>query len=193
MQAMRSRFPIATVCAASFCLAALGSCSPPRVVPPAPAPVPAPTPTPAPMPTPAPARTPAPAYANWMDAPQSPGDWFYLDKGGFTYAAFGSTASTPVFVMRCDKAKREVSLGRVSDSILERPMRIVTETTTRLLTGQPRQGSIEHLIAADLPSADVLLDAMALSKGRFAVETGGMPTLYLPSWPEVTRVIEDCR
>ncbi|MGE5953581.1 MAG: hypothetical protein ACM308_08200 [Qipengyuania vulgaris] len=38
-----------------------------------------------------------------------------------------------------------------------------------------------------------LLDAMALTKGRFAVETPGLPTLYLPAWAEVTRVIEDCR
>jgi len=33
---------------------------------------------------------------------------------------------------------------------------------------------------------------MALSKGRFAVETQGLETLYVPAWPEMTRVIEDC-
>lgn len=44
-----------------------------------------------------------------------------------------------------------------------------------------------------LPANDPILDAMAFSKGRFAIETAGQQTLYLPSWPEVTRVIEDCR
>jgi hypothetical protein len=34
---------------------------------------------------------------------------------------------------------------------------------------------------------------MAFSKGRFAIEAGSAPPLYLPSWPEVTRVVEDCR
>jgi hypothetical protein len=34
---------------------------------------------------------------------------------------------------------------------------------------------------------------MAYSRGRFAVEINGLPTLYLPSWAEVGRVIEDCR
>jgi hypothetical protein len=34
---------------------------------------------------------------------------------------------------------------------------------------------------------------MALSKGRFAVQTLGLPALYIPAWPEITRVIEDCR
>ena len=33
----------------------------------------------------------------------------------------------------------------------------------------------------------------AFSKGRFAIETPGLATLYVPSYPEITRVIEDCR
>ncbi|MDG2003332.1 MAG: hypothetical protein P8J20_08375 [Novosphingobium sp.] len=49
------------------------------------------------------------------------------------------------------------------------------------------------MIAVTLPASDPLLDAMAFSRGRFAVETAGLPTLYVPSWPEVSRVIEDCR
>ena len=44
-----------------------------------------------------------------------------------------------------------------------------------------------------MPARDPLLDAMAFSKGRFALEVAGLPTLYVPSYPEVTRVIEDCR
>jgi hypothetical protein len=44
-----------------------------------------------------------------------------------------------------------------------------------------------------VPAQDPLLDAMAFSKGRFAVESAGLATLYVPPYPEVTRVIEDCR
>ena len=40
---------------------------------------------------------------------------------------------------------------------------------------------------------DPLLDAMAVTRGRFAVETTGLSTLYLPPWAEVTRAIESCR
>jgi hypothetical protein len=48
-------------------------------------------------------------------------------------------------------------------------------------------------LVGTIPARDPLLDAMAFSKGRFAVEvTGGAP-LYVPAYPEVTRVIEDCR
>jgi len=68
-------------------------------------------------------------------------------------------------------------------------MRVLTETTSRVLDAAPDGGSV----AAVLPARDPLLDAMAFSKGRFAVEVAGLPTLYLPSWIEVSRVIEDCR
>jgi len=44
-----------------------------------------------------------------------------------------------------------------------------------------------------LPSNLSLLDAMALSKGKFAIGAEGMAPLTLPSWAEVSRVIEDCR
>ncbi|MDX1704632.1 MAG: hypothetical protein R3235_10110, partial [Altererythrobacter ishigakiensis] len=49
------------------------------------------------------------------------------------------------------------------------------------------------LVAANLPANDPLLDAMAITKGRFAIEVEGMEPLYIPAWAEVTRVIEDCR
>ena len=48
-------------------------------------------------------------------------------------------------------------------------------------------------IFARVPARDPLLDAMAFSKARFAVEVPGSPALYVPSYPEVTKVIEDCR
>jgi hypothetical protein len=71
-------------------------------------------------------------------------------------------------------------------------MRILTETATRLLNTQAA-GTESANLAATLPARDSLLDAMALSRGRFAVEASGLPTLYLPSWAEVSRVVEDCR
>lgn len=48
------------------------------------------------------------------------------------------------------------------------------------------------LVAALIP-ADALLDSIAFSRGRFAVELPGLATLYLPSSAELSRVIEDCR
>lgn len=190
---MKLRLPAALLPALLPAIA-LTACVPAAQHPaPAPAPVPSPTRSPMPTPPPAPLPAPAPAHENWMDAPRSPGNWFYKKVGAISLAAYGASDTNFGFVMRCDPATRTISIGRVSTQTQPRPMRIRTETTDRLLTAQPRQGSIETLLAADLSASDSLLDAMAISKGRFAVETAGEPTLYVPSWPEVTRIIEDCR
>lgn len=166
-------------------LAALSAC----VTPPAPQPRPAPAPAPRPVPAPPPAAT----YSNWTDAPQTPGDWFYIPQGAASIAAFGPAQRQPLFALRCDTATHTLSVGRTSASLASQPMTIRTESATRTFSTAPAQGSVEHLVATSLPAADPFLDAIAFSKGRFAVEVGGEPTLYLPSWPEVTRVIEDCR
>jgi hypothetical protein len=46
---------------------------------------------------------------------------------------------------------------------------------------------------SQLGAQDSLLDAMGYSRGRFIVEQAGLPTLVIPAWPEIERVIEDCR
>ena len=71
-------------------------------------------------------------------------------------------------------------------------MSILASSGNRTLTGQAIAGP-PPVVALTLAARDSVLDAMAFSRGRFAVETAGLPTLYLPSWPEVSRVIEDCR
>jgi hypothetical protein len=129
-----------------------------------------------------------------MDAPRTPGNWFYKQANGGTLAIYGANSENDfTFAMRCDLATKIVALGRVSAQTADQPMRIRTESLERVFTAQPRKGSRETLLAINLNGRDPLLDAMAISKGRFAIEVGGEMPLYLPSWPEVTRVIEDCR
>jgi hypothetical protein len=40
---------------------------------------------------------------------------------------------------------------------------------------------------------DPLLDAMAFSRGRVGLSALSLPTLIVPAWAEVARVVEDCR
>lgn len=163
--------------------------------------VPAPDSTPAPSPAPVqrapepapPAPSPAqPTYANWMDAPRTPGDWTYRATNGGTVALYGEAQTDARFSIRCDSSARSLTLMRAGSAPNNVPMRILTETAERTVNAQPTGGELPYLTAS-LPSRDPLFDAMALTKGRFAVETSGMSTLYLPAWAEVTRVIEDCR
>lgn len=156
-------------------------------------PPPAPTPTPSPSPTPTSAPSlGAPEFDNFLDAPQTDGTWFYSQRPGQTRAVFGANPSDVTFMMVCNPADSTVTLIRADSAELQRTARIRTETQRRTLTmTTPRAGS--GIITAQLNARDPLLDAMAITKGRFAVETAGLAALYLPAWVEVTRVIEDCR
>ena len=49
------------------------------------------------------------------------------------------------------------------------------------------------LIAAEILPNDAILDAMAFSRGRISVEIEGQSPVILPSWAEITRIVEDCQ
>ncbi len=176
---MHAKHPLTALVAASLVLSVLGSCTA-TTPPPAPAPVATSTPRPNPPP-PAPA---APAV-HWRDAPLTPGDWRWAREGALSVARFGGD----LFAMTCDPAQRTISLSRRGEGAGDVPMTVVTFHQTRPLSGRDQSGRI----TVSLEAGDGLLDSMALSRGRFAIETAGLPTLYLPSWSEVTRVVEDCR
>jgi hypothetical protein len=155
-------------------------------VPSVPQPSPAPPPAPTPAPAPPPAAPPPPPPANWMDAPQTPGDWRYQTQPGGGIATFLAPGGATVFEMTCDGG-RQVTLaqpGRGGNQMIVR-----SEALERTLPATAAGGAA----LATLAPSDRLLDAMAFSKGRFAIEVPGTAPLYLPAWPEVTRVIEDCR
>jgi len=165
---------------AALACAALAACVP---APPQPTPAPAPAPAPTPAPAPVPPPSPVPSVTSWMDAPLTPGDWTYA--GGL--ARFAGH-----LVMRCDRAAGVIEIGRAGTSAAPAQMIVRAELMERGIAAQPAE-SDPAWIFARVPARDPLLDAMAFSKGRFAVEMPGAPTLYVPSYPEVTRVIEDCR
>lgn len=162
--------------------AALGACVPRRAAPPpvvTPPPVVIATP-PAPLPPP----PPAPNLA-WTEAPLSPGNWTWRSAGATSSAEFGP-AGSPSFSVRC-LGRGQVQLQRSGDAAGNLTLR--TSNVARTLAAAPSpQGP-----TATLPATDPLLDAMIFSRGRFAVETSGLPRLVVPAWPELARVVQDCR
>lgn len=167
--------------------------------------VPAPQPTPAPAPAPSPVATtpappppmPAPAPAeNWIDEPQTLGTWnFSLSGQNDAIAQYVDARGAPAFSILCVADKAKVALVRHGASDATPPLTIRTETTDRTLNTNALSpdSAGRPTIAAYVNNTDPLLDAMAVTRGRFAVETSGLSTLYLPPWAEVTRVIEQCR
>lgn len=132
-----------------------------------------------------------PQPLRWIDAPATLGDWQYSAANGSSFAMFGEPGGAIEFMFRCDLAPKKMSIARAG-SAASSNMKILTETAERALTASP-VSSPSPLLVAEISAQDPLLDAMALSYGRFAVEASGQPTLYLPSWAEISRVIEDCR
>ena len=184
-------------CASRIALmgAVLGTVSLAGCVPPAPEPTPAPTPAPVAqpeLPAPIAAQLPTPTYDNWLDAPQTPGDWRYaaLADGSTTQATFGMGAGPATLTLSCDLAARQVRIAQpAAGATGPVQMRIRAETGDRLTQARLEGAAL----VVDLPASDSLLDAMAFTKGRFALEAAGRETLYVPAYPEITRVVEDCR
>jgi len=109
-------------------------------------------------------------------------------EGGRSTARFGGD----VLTVTCDRATGAITFARTGIAEGQVPMTVVTEAVTRPVTGLAQAGPAP-VVTLSFTSSDPILDAMAFSRGRFALEATGLPTLYLPSWPELSRVIEDCR
>ncbi len=158
---------------------------------------PAPQPQAAPAPVVvAPKSTPAPVPldGNWQDAPRSAGDWAYRRDSRGSVALFGPTGADASFIIRCDSAARRIYLSRAgafpgSDS----GMMTIRASSGLKSFAVKNNGDTPAYIAATLPVNEPQLDAMAFSRGRFLVSVKGGADLVIPSWPEIARVIEDCR
>lgn len=178
---MRRRILPASSALAALALASCVS-APPRPAPVAPAP---PPPPPAPVTAPA----PAPLADDWRDWPLTPGTWRYAPDSRGTRAMFGAGGDALV-VLRCDRAERRMYLSRTGTAVT--PFTVRTSSVSRAVAVQPTGGS-QPYVAGALATNDPLLDAMAFSRGRFVIQQQGAPTLVIPAYAEVGRVIEDCR
>lgn len=146
--------------------------------------------------TPPPAPPPP---ANWIDAPQTTGNWRHLASANGSEALFAGHGGAPLFAIQCNRQAGQIRLVRHADGAQNRTrgaaMRILTGPRTQMLNAslQPAgQQGATHIMATLAPR-DPLLDAMIFTRGRFGVESEGQPALYLPSWPEIAKVVEDCR
>lgn len=161
----------------------VGACVPKRE---APVPQPRPQPPVQTVPQPQPLPPPPPA-ADWRDRALSAGGWTYSASSEGSQATFGP-AGQAAFLVRCDRARRQVSLGR-QGAAGAGPMTMRSSTDARSL---PTSIQAQYAWAV-VPANDRLLDSLAFSRGRFTVEMPGAPALVIPAWPEPARVVEDCR
>lgn len=147
------------------------------------APPPSPPPPRPPAP-PTPALPAAPPQQDWRDVPLTPGRWTWQGAPGtLSLSRFGVPGQPPSFTVRCDFGGRSVLFSGATTGAA-----VMTLTTSFGAFTLPAAGG-----AARLAARDPRLDQLAFSRGRFTVDIAGQPQLVLPAWPEVARVIEDCR
>lgn len=146
-----------------------------------------------PMPTPMPVRTPPPPppRADWRDIPLTPGTWFYRNEGQVSFAMFGPANGEALFIVRCDRAGRQVRLSRAG-SAGGGAMTVRTSSSARSFPSTVQAEPLPY-VSANLSAGDRFLDEIAFSRGRFTVEVPGLAMLVVPSWAEPARVVEDCR
>jgi hypothetical protein len=123
--------------------------------------------------------------------PLTPGRWSYRNEGQNSAASFGSAEGAGSFTVRCDRARRQVTLLRQGITT-GNTMTVRTSYSARNLP-LSIQTEPPNSVFASLPASDRFLDGMAFSRGRFTVEVPGTPMLIIPAWPEPARVVEDCR
>lgn len=155
---------------------------------------PKPVVAPPPVPRPVPALPAAPPQQDWRDIALTPGTWTWRGGAGETsIAQYGMAGQAAQFAVRCDLPSRMVIFSRGGTAgATEGSMTFTTSFGTvglpaRYVGGQP------PAIAASAGARDPRLDQIAFSRGRFLVDVAGQSRLVLPAWPEVARVIEDCR
>lgn len=149
------------------------------------------------------AAIPAPGLAQVPPVPAQPrpavdygvaipvtGAWRFAPVPGGSSAVFAANPAAPLLTLTCNRLYRRVSISRPATGAA--PFLYVwTSTASRNLPASFNPTT--RLIAAELSAYDKLLDALAFSRGRIVVgpSTGG--TLVAPMWPEIIRVVEDCR
>lgn len=142
-------------------------------------------------PPPAPARPPAVIAAPPPPAmpamPDQPWDELPVVEGGWTYdaaarrARFVDDAGAERASLTCTAPQSSVRLALPGE----------TAAAVEILTSSAARQTALRGGAADIGAADAMLDAIAFSRGRFALSASQL--LVLPVQSEIGRLIEDCR
>jgi len=130
------------------------------------------------------------AAADFSNSLPAPGSWSYVTLASGSEARFMDSTATIRLVVGCARATRQVTIARTSGA----PAATLSVWTSSLRREIPaRFDPAAKRVGAQLAAFDGLLDAIAFSRGRFAVSMPGSPAVVVGAAPEAARVVEDCR
>ncbi len=131
--------------------------------------------------------SPPSAFQLDQSAPQS-GSWTYSTQAGVSDAVFMDARGQARVRLRCTRNLRRVSISTFAPAATG-VLTVLTSSGQRSLAAR-----FEAMqILADVPAMDAVLDALAFSRGRFALLVAGGGPLVVPTAPELGRIVEDCR
>ena len=118
------------------------------------------------------------------------GDWTYAATSDGSEAQFTTATGYSQLWVRCTRATRRVSIARLATAAAPY-VDVWTSSATRNVASafNPANGRL----TIEFENYDPLLDAIATSRGRVGFAIGSDAALVVPAWPDVARVIEDCR
>jgi hypothetical protein len=134
-------------------------------------------------------QAPAPAVDYSVATPIG-GDWSYAATADGSETTFVGASLQPQITIRCTRATRRVALAKPASAAAPF-LSIWTSTQSRNAPASFNPATAR--LTAELGAFDPMLDAIAFSRGRVAFSIGSAPALVVPSWSEISRVIEDCR
>jgi hypothetical protein len=126
----------------------------------------------------------------WLDWPLTSGSWVYRRDERGSIALYGTAGGDALLTLRCDKGRGAIFLSRAG--AVATGMTVRTSSLMKTLSVQAT-GAQPPYVAAQIAPTDPILDAMAYSRGRIALEAGGLQNIAIPVWSEIGRIVEDCR
>jgi len=118
------------------------------------------------------------------------GSWSYAPASDGSEAVFANASGYPQLWVHCTRATRRISIALPATAAVT-VVNVWSSSVTR--SAAPSFNATVGRASVDLANFDPLLDALANSRGRIGFALGSQPALVLPAWPEISRVVEDCR
>jgi len=117
------------------------------------------------------------------------GHWTYASVSDGSEATFADASTVQLWV-HCTRAKRRVSIAKAA-TVFAPQLGIWSTGLTRNVAAS--FDAATGRLTAQFGAYDGLLDSVANSRGRIGFAAGRQPVLVVPAWPELARVVEDCR
>lgn len=132
----------------------------------------------------------AQSSADYSTAIPVGGSWTYAASADGSEATFANASGQPQLTIRCTRSTRRVAIAKPASGAA--PF-ISIWTSAQSKSAPASFNPATNRLTADFAAYDAFLDAIAFSRGRAAFSVGSAPALVVPTWSEISRVIEDCR